>query len=241
MRDARISALVAAAGLALAAASPAAAQITGSRLGKSANSKDAKAVFDVMVRCVGERRPAYAIKIMGLMPGSKAEHDAVFRNEGDLGVCMDDPSHRVVIPDNVEMTLNARLFRTSLAQVMAREALRGFDPANLPQAPAWSPSLYTADAGEQSRRDAMQLGLYEFGDCVVAARPLEVAAVVREGVASDAGQAAVKTLLPELGPCLPKGVNLQLTHELLAVALAEPIYHRVRALKGHAVAGEGAR
>lgn len=205
---------------------PASAQMTGSRLGKNATTHDAKAVFDNMVRCVGERSPKYAHQVMQLLPGSPSEYKKIFGNEGDLGMCMDDQNRRLVLPDGVEMTINARMFRTNLANVMARQELRGVDAAKLAQAPAWSLATYGSETGG----DAMQLALFTIGDCVVAAKPVEAAAFVQNGAKSSKGTAAMKQIIPILGTCVPQGTNLKMTTEMLSVALSEPIYHRARLL-----------
>lgn len=230
--------IIVATALAVAVATPAAAQMTGSRLGKNATIHDAKAVFDNMVRCVGERSPKYAHQIMRLAPGSKAEHAKIFGNEGDLGMCMDDQKRRMVLPAGVEMTMNARMFRTNLATVMARNALEDIDASKLAQAAPWSMAIYDLPTGESQRVDTMQVALLEFGDCVVAAKPVEATAFVRHGAKSSKGSAAMKLMLPVLGSCVPQGANLEITPEVLSVALSEPIYHRARSLAKGTQPGE---
>ena len=200
-------------------------------MGKNATSKDAKGVFDIMVRCVGERNPAYARRILEAMPGSDLEHKEIFGNEGDLGMCMDDRSRRLIIGDHVEMTMSARSFRIALAAVMAREALEGVDPSRLSAAPSWISTRYNADTGADPQRDTMQLGLYQFGDCVVAASPAQAAQLIASGPESAEGKAAVQAMIPSLGPCLQNGAQMKLTEASLAVALAEPLYFRAMAVK----------
>lgn len=226
----RIGLSILAAGIVMCT-SPVTAQMTGSRLGKNATSADAEGVLNVMVRCVGERNPTYAARVMQAMPGSAVEHKAIWGNAGDLGMCMDDRSRRLVIPDNVEMRMTARSFRFGLATVMARESLKGLEPAQLTSAPAWSLATYRGDSEAEARRDMNQLGLYQFGDCVVAAKPAAAAQLVIAGPDSAAGKAAVQAMMPALGPCLNEGTQITLTEATLATAVAEPIYFRARALR----------
>lgn len=216
--------------LAIAFASASQAQMTGSRLGQNATSDDAEAVLKNMVRCVGERQPEYARQIMVVLPGSKAEQEKFGGNLGDLAMCMEDQRRRLVIPGNVEMRLTARAFRLELAQVLAREALSEIDDAaDLASASAWSPERYNAP-NDLASADATQMGLYQFGDCVVAANPVQAAQVVRFGPESAEGGAAIQALIPFLAPCLREGVQLELTPATLGIALAEPIYFRAREL-----------
>lgn len=212
---------------------PLTAQMTGSRLGRNATIHDAQGVFENMVRCVGERSPKYAHQVMQLVPGSEAEHKKIFGNEGDLGMCMDDQRRRLVLPDGVELTMNARMFRTRLANVMAKQELKGVDPARLAQAPAWSMATY----GEAANGDAMQLALFAVGDCVIAAKPVEAAAFVQHGAKSSKGAAALKGLASMLGSCVTQGTTLQMTPEMLSVALSEPVYHRARGLAADRTTG----
>lgn len=228
MNMVRIMGLAAALAAGLAMASPAAAQMTGSRLGKNADAKEAQGVLDVMVRCVGARKPAYATRVMQTMPGSEFERKTIFANVGDLSVCMDDRSRRLIIGDNVEMRMSARSFRLA---VMAKESLRGIDIAALSAAPEWNTALYTGDPGDEPKRDTMQLGLYQFGDCVVAAKPAEAVTLLTSGPESVAGKAAVQAMVPTLGPCLSQGAQMTLTEATLAMAVAEPLYFRARAIK----------
>ena len=160
-------------------ATPVAAQMTGSRLGKNATTQDAKAVFDNMVRCVGERSPKYAEQVLQQMPGSEAERRKIFGNEGDLGMCMDDQRRRVVLPANAELTMNARMFRTALAKTMARSAVDDIVPEQLAAAPAWTSANYVPDSSSEGKVDRMQIGLYSMGDCVIAAKPAESISFIR--------------------------------------------------------------
>ena len=210
---------------------PAAAQMTGSRLGKNATSQDAKAVFDNMVRCVGERSPKYAEQVLQQMPGSEAERRKIFGNEGDLSMCMDDQRRRVVLPANVELTMNARMFRTALARTMARSAIEDVAPDQLATAPAWSSAIYVADADSEGEVDRIQIGLYAMGDCVIAAKPAEAVSFILHGPKNKRGAEALKQIVPILGSCVTQGTQLELTPDTVTVALAEPMYHRMQALK----------
>lgn len=218
-------------------ASPLSAQMTGSRLGQNADSDDALGVFQNMVRCVGERQPRYAYEILRTVPGSESERQEIFGNTGDLAMCLDDKSRRLVIPDNVELRMTPRHFRTTLAQVMARNAVKNIEESALAETSPWSPAVYETGNEPDETVDRVQLGLYQFGDCVLAAKPLEAVALVQADAGSAEASAAVQGLMPALGPCLQEGVELKLTTENLVVALSEPMVHRALQLSDDAQNG----
>ena len=206
------------------------AQATGSRLGRNATAKDANTVAEGMIQCIGGRKPAYAVELMRIIPGSDAERDKLNNNLGDLSICMDD-DRNVVIGDNVELKFSPRMFRTSLGRILARAEIDRIDTSKLKEAPAWSLATYDANPKGDNAGDNTLLALFEFGDCVVEEQPEQAANVIRYGAKTDAAKKAIKALVPFLGPCLPQGAELKITPELLGVALAEPIYHRAKALE----------
>lgn len=216
----------------LVLASTASAQMTGSRIGRNAGAEDASDLVDVMVHCVASRRPNYALEVMRLLPGSQAEHAKINMNTPDLSICMDEDRELAV--GNVELQLTSRTFRTRLARMLAQAELGRIDPSRLAEIPRWSLALY--EPSDRAQGDQIQLGLYEFGDCVIAGQPVQAALLVQSQSGSDEATSALQALIPDLGPCLQDGVQLQLTPDLLVAALAEPIYHRAKAVADQAQA-----
>ncbi len=209
-------------------ATSAQAQMTGSRLGKNAGAEDADKIVEIVVECVAGRRGPFADRVMRALPGSAAESKLLVSNEGDFSICMDDDK-QFVTPGSAELRFTPRAFRIALARTLARKELRKIQPADLKNANPWSLASYDV-VDTESTGDAMQLGLYQFGDCVVNAQPIDAANLVLAKSGTSEANKATKKLMSALGPCLTEGVELKLTQDLLASAFAEPVYHRARAL-----------
>ena len=73
----------------------------------------------------------------------------------------------------------------------------------------------------------------EFSRCVAATAPMQVDALLRSDVESEAEQAGIKGVIPYLGPCMFEGQNLQLDPESLRSMLAFALAKRaVKTLDG---------
>ena len=65
----------------------------------------------------------------------------------------------------------------------------------------------------------------DFADCVVATDPFTADFFFRTTNGSDEEKRAIEALTPALGPCLPQGVQVQLSPYLLRLLLGEGLWH----------------
>lgn len=81
----------------LLAAAEAAAQRTGSRMGRTAevgNTDDAELALALIARCVAARRPDLVRRWLAILPGTREELDLINREREDLGLCLEDARTR---------------------------------------------------------------------------------------------------------------------------------------------------
>lgn len=69
-----------------------------------------------------------------------------------------------------------------------------------------------------------------FGDCMAAAEPMKVDALIRTDMESRAENAAIGALQPAMGPCLWNGQTIAFSRESLRAALADALYRKAIAL-----------
>ena len=217
-------AIIATACLVMAAA-PAFGQRVGTRLGRDATAEDASEALDIVAECSFERRPAFARKLLSTLPGSPEESKAFQREVDDLGmVCMDNDR---LVMDGMQLRFKAHLMRWRFALLAIRGEWLKQWPASLPQAkdkdPWFMPALSALPAGAEVNRAV--LTLQDFGHCVAVSDWDGTRKFLSASDGSPEEKAAVKQLLPVLGPCLSKDVSLKLTPNTLRTTLAEPVYH----------------
>jgi hypothetical protein len=218
-------------GLALAlqlscTAGPAAAQRTGSRIGhdaESGNVQDAASASETIANCVAGRRPEFVRRLLALLPGTKEEFALVHAEEGDLSICMEDP---LLVMDGKELRVRPRALRLPVARAMIRRMLpRAPAQSPLPSEsdPWFLPGLTSLPTGAAIDRSA--LGFQDFGHCVAVHSWPATLALLASEPDSTAQAAAVRRLLPVLGPCLSDDVKITITGANLRDVLAEPVYH----------------
>ena len=209
------------------ATSSASAQWTGTRIGGNIRHADAEELMRITTSCIAKRGPAYARKFLETVPGTEAEFLLLRRNEGDLGLCMDNTQKAV---GSVEMTFTPQPFRRALAREMVKFYLsQDFDPPTATaQDPFYLKSLQALHKGEKA--DAYSMVFMEFGDCVFLQNPHATVDYLRTEPGSEEEAEAIGALMPSLSPCLAAGQDLELSHEALRIALNEPVYHRLRRL-----------
>ncbi len=208
---------------ALASASPAPAQWTGSRIGKNAEVKDVGKLTEILAECVVKRRPKMVRSWFGELPGTDAEANFIKRQEGDLDICLDD--RELVFAGDREMVYTPRSLRYPVALAFARKSLREFEatPNGLnPDGPAWFAARFAA-MPTGTKVDTRSLALHDFGHCVASVNWQGARALVLSEPGLTEERAAVDTLKPSLSPCLDHKAQIKLTPQNLRVALAEPM------------------
>ena len=218
-------------GLALAAqllctAGPASAQRTGSRIGRDAeigNAEDAAALTQTIANCLADRRRDFVRRWFAKLPGSQDEFAFVKKEEGDLAICMED---RQLVSDGRELSFTPRSLRVPTARAMVVRMVAEAPPASPmpPDSDPWFlPLLSGLPAGAEVDRPG--LGFQDFGHCVATRSWPATLALLASKPDSAEQAAAVRRLMPVLGPCLTEDIKITLTPANLRDVLAEPVYH----------------
>lgn len=217
--------LVLAIGLA-AGAGMAAAQRTGSRVGQDSRVGDpehARQAVDIVAGCIAVRRPQLADRWLRLLPGSTEEHALLDSEAEDMGLCMEDPQ---LVLDGRELLYNPASMRRAVAVELARRRA-GEAPEARPlgadSEPWFMAAVRTLPAGVLFDRNSLLV--QDFGHCVATSEWRGTRALLRSAAGSPEEAAAVRTLTPHLGSCLPEGSTIQLTLATLRAAVAEPFLH----------------
>ena len=234
-RTAHAMALFVAVAAALAAG-PACAQRTGSRIGKDIGAKDGAAAMQIVAECVAYRRPDLVARWFQTLPGSPDEYALLRHNEGDFSVCADN---KELVMDGKEVTFYAPSLRLPVARAAVQIALKSA-PAQSPAAPDSDPwflgQLNALAAGASV--DMTYLAMLDFGHCVAVHDWPGAVAFLKSKAASAEEGAAVKQLVPVLGPCLTADSKIAITPVNLRDMLAEPVLHLAKAW-GRAAAAPG--
>jgi hypothetical protein len=211
-------------------ATEAAAQRTGSRVGRTAevgNTDDAELALALIARCVAARRPDFVRRWLAILPGTREEFDLINREREDLGLCLDDDQ---LVMDGRTVRFHPRALRRPVALAFVERRLAqapGAAPLPADSEP-WFMAL-AAGIGARTQLDRRALAVQDFGHCVALAAWADTRALFATRANSDAESAAVRRLTPALGPCLTEGVNITITHRNLRLLLAEPFYHLMTA------------
>lgn len=206
-------------------ASPAAAQRTGSRMGKNATADDLPKAMRIMADCIAGKRNNMLRQFFGTLPGSAEESRIIDGELGDLGLCLED---RMLVLDGKQVVVTPRMIRFPFALAKARRDLRAtaIAPAMNKDQAWFAAQLATLD--KSAPVDRVALGLQDFGHCVAATDWVNARALVLSEEGSAEQKAAVAALTPVLGPCLPSDVQIKLNAANLRSALAEPMVHALQ-------------
>ena len=222
MKNAHLAALIAAASAAMVAV-PADAQRTGSRIGRSATAKDSGPAMQLVADCLVDRQPEMVRQLFTTLPGSAEERALVLRKTDEMGTCMENDRNLVL--DGKFLRFSARAIRTPLAKALIRKML--------PAAPRVSPAAVGSDPWFLAHYNALppkaevsrqHLNLLDFGHCVAVKNWADTRAFLVSQPESAEEAAAVRKIVPVLGPCMLEGMTVQLTPSVLRDALAEPVY-----------------
>jgi len=205
---------------------PAAAQRTGTRMGRNATNtqRDANALILIIGNCLAQRRPELVRRWVNLLPGSREEMDLLDAQEGDFDVCIDDD--QLIVGGDRLLTYSPRRLRIPAALAMVRRAL--------PRAPAQSPVPASADPWFVAPLAALPAGstidrgsllAQEFGHCLSVTDWPSSRALLAARADSPEEAGAFQALRPILGSCLPQGLRLEITPKSLREYLAEPFLH----------------
>jgi hypothetical protein len=209
---------------------PALAQRTGSKIGRTAGKGDGPAALAIIAECLLDRHPALAAKWLGTLPGTAEERSLLNGISDDLGNCMS--MDRLLVLDNKRVGFQPVSLRIPVAIALATTTLtklpRGFAPDAAAQ-PWFEAGLKIHPAG--ARIDQVSLARDDYGHCVATRKWAASRDLLLSKAGSPQEKAAIKQLLPVLGPCLTAGSTLQLTPANIRLMLAQPVYHLAKGWK----------
>lgn len=214
------------AALLLCTAGPAAAQRTGTRIGRDAevgNVRDAVALVQTVANCLADRRKDFVRRWFAKLPGTQDEFALVQKEEEDLAICMESDQ---LISDGRELRFTPGVLRLPTARAMVARMVAEAPPQS-PMPPDSEPWFMPLLAGVATGADVDRAGLIlqDFGHCVATRSWPATLALLASKPDSAEQAAAVRRLMPVLGPCLTADVNMTLTPANLRDVLAEPVYH----------------
>jgi len=162
--------------------------------------------------CVVEQSRRQVEDLFRTLPGSEDERRATRKLNTTFFACLGGDRR---VPDEAFPGMRAAL---AVAMVVT-------GPATAPR--GGTPWYRSAAAGKAAYRayDPRQLGVLEFGTCVMTAAPKDTAALVHADPDSAAERQALDALRPVIGPCMTQGVTIHLNADGLRLVLAEPLYH----------------
>ena len=96
-----------------------------------------------------------------------------------------------------------------------------------PEGPSWvrAGNVIAERQLPLSQANAAVRGSLDFADCVVQADPFNADDFFRAVPGSADEKAAIQALTPSLGPCLPQGMQVELTPAALRVWIGEALWH----------------
>ena len=170
--------------------------------------EEVRAVAD----CVAEQSHRQGEDLLCTLPVAEDERRAAHKLNTTFFACLGGDRR---VPDQNLPGMRAAL---AVAMVVA-------GPAAAPR--GGTPWYRSAAAGKAaySAYDPHQLGVLEFGTCVMTAAPKDTAALVHAEPGSAAERQALDVLRPVIGPCMTQGVTIHLNADGLRLVLAEPVYH----------------
>lgn len=205
-------------------ATPALAQPTGTRIGRSASERDVALVLAKIGSCMARTRPVVVRRWLNLIPGSKAEEDFVATQEGVLSVCMEHGDSSVVTHGRLHYV--ASELRPHVALSAGALAARAAPEARSLAAglkPWFSDGL--AGLGKDATFDKRAIVQQDIGHCIIVANWAASRDFLRSTAGSKDEAAALASLKPAIGPCLPMGEQFRITKTILRNLLSEPFYH----------------
>jgi hypothetical protein len=163
--------------------------------------------------CAARHNPASARKLFATPPGSKEEAKLI-RLLGSEHCLPVGPGLPYL--DSERQLLRGVIAEAVLDQSRKKKAV---DPALAPFGYLSADAIASLDAKGQA-----SLAGLDFAQCVVAASPAGVKALLDTNPTWDTQGKAIQQLQPYLGPCLPKGAQVSFSHLVLRGLLAEATY-----------------
>jgi hypothetical protein len=231
------------AALALLAASPATAQVTGSNLsGQRAQEIspprinlpsprdriDGEESMRLVAECAERNVPGMVNAYIATMPGSR-EEDRIY-------TVLEDRLRRCILPKFGGLSFGGESLRAALAGAVYRHEFPA-DPDFSRAGETSLPSAWTdfVKSATNNRRDYYNdaarrlILLQDVGDCLVDANAPAASRLIRSLPTSAGERAAFNELGSKVGPCLPNGVTFRVGAGPLRAYVAEGLLRKARA------------
>jgi hypothetical protein len=121
-----------------------------------------------------------------------------------------------------DMRFQPSIFRGALYDALYRVDYARRRPVNVAEAPEIAYLTGTPETWTEAQRG--WLGLQDFGDCVVRAKPAESRALMLSEVEAAEEGRAFTAIAPALGPCLVQGAQVRFSRPILRGLIAESLY-----------------
>jgi hypothetical protein len=164
-------------------------------------TNDAEILAHIVARCVADTRRARAAEIVNLPFRSKEQATAATRLTGGEEKCMGSVSGK--------LTFNTAGLVMGMAEELFLKSHRNADI-----------KAVMAGTGFVARSSLEEIGL-----CVARADPVAARAVLETPPGTDRENAAIRAVVPVLGPCVPDGVTLKFDKLFIRGLIALALYH----------------
>lgn len=179
-------------------------------------------------QCLANYRPREADTWLATAPGTSASDAA------QAALMPRHESHCVqfgaITIGGSSLTFSPRTLRGHVAQGRYLALYANGAPPSVADAAQTTIPVEIYNARVTSAADTESEIIRIFGDCMAAAEPMKVDALIRTQMESRAENAAIGALQPAMGPCLWNGQTIAFSRESLRAALADALYRKAIAL-----------
>lgn len=193
-----------------------------SRLTRHAERADASDVTRIWAGCVADIERDWARSLLETLPTTAAESTVWSKHEGYNDRCL---TNNDLLMYGKQVTFTSEMARGEIARNLVRYELRKQDRVPTPgSGTAWLRARLAAlPAGATYNRSTL-VG-HQFALCVADEHWAATRAFVEAQHGSKSESAALNALLPKMSGCMPAGVNIKLTPQILRLLLSEGAYH----------------
>lgn len=201
---------------------------TGSRIPETIvteelDRSEARRVQEIFAACVYERRPERVEALLAASDMYAVDYKAagIAPTRISAALAMEPCLSRATEVTDSELLL--KLNFPSLRAMLLEQSYRARNKAG----PAWLSGTIAAPARRfvaVGEKLGQAQAIAAFADCLVAAAQREADALLRTSVGSAAEKAALKPLLPHLGPCVTAGAEVKLDLTRIRALVADGLW-----------------
>ena len=188
---------------------------TGSRLDRrpmavtdSANDPVVPKVVNQFARCVASNRPAWSDQVLAMQFLSSEQLKAVGKEAGGMHICFSTGQY--------DLQLHSLSVLGGMAEQRIEAKFASQDVSGL--SALTDDQLFASAAAPKTTTE-------DFALCIVRKDPAAVRRLIKSEPTSAAEAQQVKALVPHLGGCLPKGLNIKLNKQTVRAYSAVGLHH----------------